>query len=72
VPGAAASDLDRYNAATAHLEPPLAIVDLAALRQNAAAMVARAGGKPIRLQLVEGDRVTGTVPTYRSEGKSFG
>jgi D-serine deaminase-like pyridoxal phosphate-dependent protein len=49
VPGAAASDLDRYNAATAHLEPPLAIVDLAALRENAAAMVARAGGKPIRL-----------------------
>src|SRR5262249_38134508 len=54
VPGAAASDsasddLDRYNAATAHLEPPLAIVDLAALRENAAAMAARAGGKPIRL-----------------------
>jgi D-serine deaminase-like pyridoxal phosphate-dependent protein len=49
VPGAAASDLDRYNAATAHLEPPLAIVDLAALRENAAAMTARAGGKPIRL-----------------------
>jgi hypothetical protein len=43
VPGAAASDLDRYNAATAHLEPPLAIVDLAALRENAAAMTARAG-----------------------------
>ena len=49
MPGAAASDLDRYNAATAHLEPPLAIVDLAALRENAAAMTARAGGKPIRL-----------------------
>jgi D-serine deaminase-like pyridoxal phosphate-dependent protein len=49
VPGAAASDLARYNAATAHLEPPLAIVDLAALAANAAAMAARAGGKPIRL-----------------------
>ena len=49
MPGAVASDLDRYNAATAHLEPPLAIVDLSALRENAAAMTARAGGKPIRL-----------------------
>jgi hypothetical protein len=49
VPGAAASGPGRYNAATAHLEPPLAIVDLAALRRNAAAMAARAGGKPIRL-----------------------
>ena len=42
-------DLQRYNAATAHLEPPFAVVDLAALRANAADMVRRAAGKPIRL-----------------------
>jgi D-serine deaminase-like pyridoxal phosphate-dependent protein len=45
----AASDLRRYDAATAHLEPPFAVVDLAALRANAAAMARRAAGKPIRL-----------------------
>src|ERR1700680_1776096 len=43
------ADLERYNAATAHLEPPFAVVDLAALRANAAGMVRRAAGKPIRL-----------------------
>jgi len=35
--------------ATAHLEPPFAVVDLGALRANADAMVASAAGKPIRL-----------------------
>ena len=39
----------RYDAATRHLEPPFAVVDLAALRANAAGMARRAGGKPIRL-----------------------
>src|ERR1700729_267289 len=42
-------DLQRYDAATAHLEPPFAVVDLAALRANAADMTRRAAGKPIRL-----------------------
>jgi D-serine deaminase-like pyridoxal phosphate-dependent protein len=42
-------DLLRYNAATAHLEPPFAAVDLAAMRANAEAMRLRAAGKPIRL-----------------------
>jgi len=42
-------DLDRLNHATAHLDPPLAVVDLAALRENAADLVRRAGGKPIRV-----------------------
>jgi D-serine deaminase-like pyridoxal phosphate-dependent protein len=46
---AAASDLRRYNAATAHLEPPFAILDLAAMRANAASMTRRAAGKPIRV-----------------------
>ncbi len=46
---AAGRDLARLNAATAHLEPPFAVVDLAALRANAAAMRRRAAGKPIRL-----------------------
>ena len=43
------ADLARYNAATAGLEPPFAVVDLAALRANAADMNRRAAGKPIRL-----------------------
>jgi D-serine deaminase-like pyridoxal phosphate-dependent protein len=42
-------DLGRLDAATAHLDPPLAIVDMAAFRANAAAMASRANGKPIRL-----------------------
>jgi D-serine deaminase-like pyridoxal phosphate-dependent protein len=42
-------DLLRYNAATAHLEPPFAVVDLAALRANATNMTRRAAAKPIRL-----------------------
>ena len=42
-------DLQRYNAATAHLEPPFAVLDLAALRANAADMTHRAAGKPVRL-----------------------
>jgi D-serine deaminase-like pyridoxal phosphate-dependent protein len=44
-----AGDLQRYDAATAHLEPPFAVLDLAALRANAEVMRLRAGGKPIRL-----------------------
>jgi D-serine deaminase-like pyridoxal phosphate-dependent protein len=42
-------DRQRYDSATAHLEPPFAVVDLVALRANAAAMTRRAAGKPIRL-----------------------
>ncbi len=42
-------DLRRLDAATAHLDPPFAIVDMTAFRANAAAMVSRAHGKPIRL-----------------------
>lgn len=40
---------DRYDAATAQLDPPFAIVDLDALRANAADMSRRAGRKPIRV-----------------------
>jgi D-serine deaminase-like pyridoxal phosphate-dependent protein len=43
------ADLRRYDSATAELDPPFAIVDLAAFHANAAAMTSRAGGKPIRL-----------------------
>lgn len=39
----------RYDAATAHLEPPFAAVDLAAFRANAADLVRRAEGMPIRV-----------------------
>ncbi|WP_248960503.1 amino acid deaminase/aldolase [Sphaerisporangium perillae] len=39
----------RYDRATADLDPPFAIVDLDALRSNAAAMVRRAHGKAIRV-----------------------
>ncbi|MFG1616826.1 amino acid deaminase/aldolase [Nonomuraea wenchangensis] len=42
-------DRRRYDHATAELEPPFAILDLAAMRANAADLVRRAGGKPIRV-----------------------
>ena len=42
-------DRQRYDAATAGLQPPFAIVDLAALRHNAADLTRRAAGKPIRV-----------------------
>lgn len=44
-----ASDRERFDRATAGLEAPLAIVDLDALEDNADALVARAGGKPVRI-----------------------
>jgi D-serine deaminase-like pyridoxal phosphate-dependent protein len=39
----------RLDRATGHLEAPVAVVDLAAFDDNAAALAARAGGKPIRV-----------------------
>jgi D-serine deaminase-like pyridoxal phosphate-dependent protein len=45
-PAALQKRLDR---ATAHLETPVAVVDLGAFDDNAAALTARAGGKPIRV-----------------------
>ena len=39
----------RLDAATAHLDPPLAVVDLQAFRANADDLARRAGGRPIRL-----------------------
>lgn len=39
----------RYDSATAALDPPFAAVDLDAFRANAAALVRRASGKPIRV-----------------------
>lgn len=39
----------RYDEATAHLEPPFAAIDLAAFRANAADLVRRAQGMPIRV-----------------------
>ncbi|WP_405733876.1 amino acid deaminase/aldolase [Streptomyces sp. NBC_01537] len=44
-----AADRARYDRATAHLDAPLAIVDLEAFDANAADLVRRAGGKPIRV-----------------------
>ncbi|MFB7513495.1 alanine racemase [Streptomyces sp. NPDC056144] len=41
--------LPELQRATAGLQPPFAVVDLGALRVNAAQMVRRSGGKPIRL-----------------------
>ncbi|WP_435136105.1 amino acid deaminase/aldolase [Actinacidiphila sp. bgisy144] len=43
------ADRARYDRATAHLDAPLAIVDLDAFDANAADLVRRAGGKPIRV-----------------------
>ncbi|MEU5877644.1 amino acid deaminase/aldolase [Spirillospora sp. NPDC047279] len=40
---------ERYDAATADLEAPFAVVDLQAFRDNAADLVRRAAGKPIRV-----------------------
>jgi len=40
---------DRYDAATAELDPPIAIVDLGSLDANAAALARMAAGKPIRV-----------------------
>ncbi|MFI0367671.1 amino acid deaminase/aldolase [Actinomadura sp. 1N219] len=40
---------DRYDAATAGIEAPFAVVDLAAFRANAAGLARRAAGKPIRV-----------------------
>ncbi|HEX8007688.1 MAG TPA: amino acid deaminase/aldolase [Trebonia sp.] len=40
---------ERYEQATAHLDPPFAVVDLAAFDSNARDMVRRAGGLPIRV-----------------------
>ncbi|MEV4613601.1 amino acid deaminase/aldolase [Kitasatospora sp. NPDC049258] len=44
-----AGDRARYDRATAHLDAPLAMVDLAAFDANAADLVRRAAGKPIRV-----------------------
>ncbi|MEU8778310.1 amino acid deaminase/aldolase [Streptomyces sp. NPDC048606] len=43
------SDRARYDRATAHLDAPLALVDLEAFDANADDLVRRAGGKPIRV-----------------------
>ncbi|WP_030894647.1 amino acid deaminase/aldolase [Streptomyces sp. NRRL F-5053] len=43
------ADRARYDRATARLEAPLALVDLAAFDANADDLVRRAGGKPIRV-----------------------
>ncbi|MFD0688356.1 amino acid deaminase/aldolase [Actinomadura fibrosa] len=40
---------DRYDAATAGLEAPFAVVDMTAFRANAAGLVRRAAGKPVRV-----------------------
>ncbi|MFG2334853.1 amino acid deaminase/aldolase [Streptomyces sp. NPDC048604] len=45
----APAGFEELQAATAGLQPPFAVVDLGALRANAAQMARRAGGKPIRL-----------------------
>lgn len=46
---AAATDRARYNRATAHLDAPVAIVDLRAFDANARDLVRRARGKPVRV-----------------------
>jgi D-serine deaminase-like pyridoxal phosphate-dependent protein len=46
---AAAGARARLDRATAHLDPPFAVVDLDALDANADDLVRRAGGKPIRV-----------------------
>jgi D-serine deaminase-like pyridoxal phosphate-dependent protein len=48
-PVAARSPFARLEAALAGIEPPFAVVDLDAFRANAAELVRRAGGKPVRV-----------------------
>ncbi|MCX5202335.1 amino acid deaminase/aldolase [Streptomyces sp. NBC_00237] len=48
-PAPRAADRARYDRATAHLDGPLAVVDLEAFDDNAADLVRRAGGKPVRV-----------------------
>jgi D-serine deaminase-like pyridoxal phosphate-dependent protein len=43
------ADLERYERACAGLDAPFALVDLDAMWHNAASMLARARGKPIRV-----------------------
>lgn len=49
LPDVVSVDVAALDAATSHLEPPFAAVDLAAFATNARTMVRRAGDKPIRL-----------------------
>jgi D-serine deaminase-like pyridoxal phosphate-dependent protein len=49
VPAAKHELQTRLDAATAHLDPPFAVVDLDAFDTNAADLLRRAGGKPVRL-----------------------
>ncbi|MGR8011542.1 alanine racemase [Streptomyces hypolithicus] len=44
-----AADRARYDRATAHLDAPVAVVDLEAFDENAADLVRRAAGKPVRV-----------------------
>ncbi|OEJ27750.1 alanine racemase [Streptomyces agglomeratus] len=44
-----AADRARYDRATAHLDAPVAVVDLEAFDDNAADLVRRAAGKPVRV-----------------------
>ena len=53
-------DMSRLAAATAHLEPPFAVVDEVALAHNTADLVRRAAGKPLRLA-TKSVRVRGLV-----------
>ncbi|GAA2942904.1 amino acid deaminase/aldolase [Kitasatospora cinereorecta] len=46
---ARAADRTRYDRATAHLDAPVAVVDLEAFDANADDLVRRAGGKPVRV-----------------------
>jgi D-serine deaminase-like pyridoxal phosphate-dependent protein len=48
-PAAPAGEYERFERATAGLDPPFALVDLEAFRTNAADMLRRAGGTPIRV-----------------------
>ncbi|NMO03817.1 amino acid deaminase/aldolase [Gordonia sp. TBRC 11910] len=70
VTAASGGGYGRLARATADLEPPFAVVDLGALKANADSLVARAGGKPIRLasKSVRCRAISGAVldrPGYR-------
>ncbi|MFZ2530742.1 MAG: amino acid deaminase/aldolase [Rhodococcus sp. (in: high G+C Gram-positive bacteria)] len=70
------SPLDRLDTATADLDPPFAAADLATVRSNAADLLRRAGGTPVRvasksvrcravLEEVLGTDLTGSTGAFR-------
>ena len=64
------NDRDQLERATAHLDPPFAVVDLAAFDANAHDLVRRANGVPIRV--VSKSLAAGTLSSAPWPGQDTG